>query len=225
MSKHCEVCKSSYSDQLDACPHCAEADEIAEADVVELAEDVPEVVVEGPASAHAAAPSDSAIDLSLPTMQVDGSGSGAHSGDASGLSFVEWASLVEEGPAHVEPAAAQFDDPADADLISRLHDPLPETADPIAATHNPLPETADPVAATHDPLPAMAEDDDIHSTLGALPVEPTPAVAHDDEDALSADLEAVRTIFSGDASASFVRRGPANRPRSRRPTTATTTPH
>src|SRR4051794_32909441 len=33
MSKHCDVCNRPYPDDMDACPYCAEALEISEADV------------------------------------------------------------------------------------------------------------------------------------------------------------------------------------------------
>ena len=124
MSKHCEVCNRTYPDDLHACPHCAAVAEIPEADVIDLGADALDVVEEagaeagaGPApiAAFASGP-DSAVDLGLPAVPTDPNGSG--SGQGSSISVIEWASLVEEGPAPAEPVAASFDDPADADLIA-----------------------------------------------------------------------------------------------------------
>ncbi len=184
MSKHCEVCDRTYPDDLDACPHCAAALEVSEADVIELGadaldvveEDAPEVVGEAVPIAAFADGSDSAVDLGLPAVPTDPNGSSSHqSGSGSGLSVIEWASLVEEGPEPAAPAAAAFDDPADADLIGHA---------PAASAEAP-------------PSPPITEP-----TL-ALPPVP------ESEDALASDLEAVRSIFAGDASASFARRDPA----------------
>ena len=148
MSKHCEVCNRSFPDDLAGCPHCAESGEVL--DAVEIVEEAPE------GGAPAAEP-DSAVDLGMPALP-SGSASGK-SGEGSGLSVVEWAALVEEEPTPAEPAPAQFDDPADADLLRQA------------------------------PAPAGA-----------------------DEDALASDLDAVRNIFGGDASASFARKAPPAAP-------------
>lgn len=183
MSKHCEACNRSYPDDLDACPRCGAVAEVAEADVIDLGadalevvEEAPDVLPEAPPIAASADEPDSAVDLGLPVVSSDPNGSGSRSG--SGLSVVEWASLVEEGPAPAEPAAAAFDDPADADLIGQA------------------PAAKDEGSPAAPPSPA---------TEPTIPLPP----AHDSEDALASDLEAVRTIFAGDASASFARRGPA----------------
>src|SRR5205807_2003058 len=151
--------------------------EVSEADVVELAEEAPEIVAEAaePVVVSADGP-DSAVDLGLPAVSSDPNGSGSDASNPSGISVIEWASLVEEGPPHAETAAASFDDPADADLIGQAHEPA----------------AAAPPQAAGSTEPTLA----------------LPPVA-DDEDALATDLAAVRTIFSGDASASFAKRGPA----------------
>ena len=91
MSKTCEVCKRSYSDQLAACPHCAEVVELSEDDVVGVVEDA----------------SDSAVDLGLPAVSSDPHAGGQASGGSS-LSFVEWASLVEEKSEPPAPAASKL---------------------------------------------------------------------------------------------------------------------
>ncbi len=59
MSKHCEVCKSSFPDELAACPHCAEEVRLSGDEGVEIVEGVP----------------DSAVDLGL-----HGGASAPHSG-------------------------------------------------------------------------------------------------------------------------------------------------
>ncbi len=184
MSKHCNACNRSYPDDFDACPRCGAAAEVAEADVIDLGADALEVVEEEapnvlpevrPIAASADGP-DSAVDLGLPVVSADPNGSGSRSGgESSSISVVEWASLVEEGPEPAAPAAASFDDPADADLIG--HAPAAK-------------DEAPPASPATEPAPALP---------------PAP----DSEDALASDLEAVRTIFAGDASASFARRGPA----------------
>jgi len=168
MSNFCEVCKRPYPDELAACPHCEEAMELADDDVIEVVEEAPEAGQED--APVAVVEPDSAVDLGIPALP-SGSKSG-QVGEGSGLSVVEWASLVEEGPTPAEPAAAQFDAPSDADL-------LPAAAPP------------------------------------SVPNEPTlaqPPVKDDDEDALASDLDAVRSIFAGDASASFARHVPPQKP-------------
>ncbi|HVS35954.1 MAG TPA: hypothetical protein VMS17_10270, partial [Gemmataceae bacterium] len=183
MSKHCEVCNCSYADDLKVCPHCAEVAEIGEADVVDLgsstqmaAELAPEIVAQTPPIAPSAVGPDSAVDLGLPALPADPNGGGSRVGE-SDVSVIEWASLVEEGPALAEPAAASFDDPADADLLSQA------PTSQISPTAPP----AEPASEATISLPA----------------------GDDNEDALAADLDTVRTIFAGDASASFARRDPA----------------
>ena len=158
MSNFCEVCKRPYPDELAACPHCEGAVELADEDVIEIVEEAPEA---GPENVPVAqVEPDSAVDLGIPALP-SGSKSG-QSGEGSGLSVVEWASLVEEGPTPAEPAPVRFDAPSDADL-----------------------------------LPAAAP-----------PAQPP---VKSDEDALATDLEAVRSIFAGDASASFARGVPTRK--------------
>jgi hypothetical protein len=68
MAKHCEVCKKPYADDLDACPHCAEALEVTVAEEHEPSE-ASMVVVElddAAKSKKASSGSDSAIDLGKP---------------------------------------------------------------------------------------------------------------------------------------------------------------
>ncbi len=152
MSKTCEVCKRSYSEKLAACPLCAEVVELSDDDVVEA--------VQGG--------SDSAIDLGLPAASPSPE-VGDRPGEGSGLSFVEWASLVEEKSAPPEPAAP----------VNKLPSP------PLA--------------------PA--------SVGGVSPRSDAPSAgAAEEEDALAGDLDAVRSIFAGDASASFSRQAPTPPP-------------
>jgi hypothetical protein len=168
MSKHCEVCKRSYPDELAACPYCAEVVKLSDDDMIEVTEEAP----------------DSAVDLGLPAVASDShaGGGAAPTGDASSLSFIEWASLVEEKSAPAEPAASHFDDPADA----HLNGPASQ------------------------PEAAAGEFHSIHSASSGLSGGPAggeapTAVPADDEDALAGDLAAVRSIFAGDASASLSR--------------------
>ena len=139
MSNFCEVCKRSYPEELDACPHCAEAAELVEEDAVELVEEPPQT---GDSAAPLELEPDSAIDLGLPTLP-----SGAE-GSSSGHS-VQWAELVEEEPIPTEPASAVFDDPADADLL-----PPPVAAASEERHDMPAAEAVAP-PAVNEPAPAQ----------------------------------------------------------------------
>ena len=162
MSKTCEVCNRPYSDDLTECPHCAAAVEVLDEDAIEIVEEAPESAVPliGP---------DSAIDLGTPAPPSDSSSNQA---GGSGLSVVEWASLVEEQPTRSEPAPLFFDNPSDANILRDTG-----AAPPAAG-----PSLAGPAARTED------------------------------EDALASDLDAVRNLFGGDASASFALHVPPTPP-------------
>src|SRR6516162_1448112 len=88
MAKHCDVCNRDYADELLACPHCA-------------------------AAKHP--PSDSAIDLGEGPhiAPATGDAAGAEPAPLSGISNVQWASLVEEPGAE----EVKIDSPSDADLL------------------------------------------------------------------------------------------------------------
>jgi hypothetical protein len=175
MSKHCEVCDRSYPDDLGACPHCAEVKEISEADVVDLGSEPPE----------SASPEASAVAEALP----------------------------------VEPSADRPDSAIDFGLPVLSSDPDASGSRKGEGSSISVVEWASLVEeAPADPAPAPASFDDpadadlIGQAAGAkaeapaasqTPAEPTllPPSAGKGEDALSADLEAVRSIFAGDASA------------------------
>jgi hypothetical protein len=93
MAKYCEVCKSSYPDGLDACPHCA-----------------------GRAAGETS--SDSAVDLGLPGAPGDPlAGEAPVLAEAGDSSVVQWASVVENAPASGAPA------PPEEDFVGTLAEP------------------------------------------------------------------------------------------------------
>jgi hypothetical protein len=108
MAKICEVCKRPYPDESPTCPHCS-------AEVIEVTEDA--VVINPPddSSKLTVGPgSSSEVDLGAPGSPV---GSSSQPVDPSGVSVVEWASLVEDPPSQASSlSSVRIDSPSDQDL-------------------------------------------------------------------------------------------------------------
>ena len=134
MAKIFEVCKRPYPDDRPACPHCA-------AEVIEVAEDA--IVINPPddGSKPSAGPgSSSAVDLGAPGSGV---GSSAPPADpSSGVSVVEWASLVEDPPSQASAAPpGRGDAPSDQGIGGHADSGAPTAPHPGPTPAGPLPAT------------------------------------------------------------------------------------
>jgi hypothetical protein len=120
MAKFCEVCKRSYPDDQEYCPHCAGAVEDSGIDLSAPQEGSSSSIssvsavdwgdlVEEPAAPAPSVPAsgDSAIDLGQTPPQSAG---------PSGASAVGWGDLAAEPPPHTGAHPAPVDSPSDADL-------------------------------------------------------------------------------------------------------------
>lgn len=110
MAKTCPVCKQSYANELAACPHCSSAVEI-------VLSDAPRPP--GKAGKPGGPPrfetgSDSEIEIDLGKLPPPATGE-----PTSGISNVEWSSLISSGDSGVDLAAGGLtvDSPSDAALL------------------------------------------------------------------------------------------------------------
>lgn len=110
MAKTCPVCKQSYADELAACPHCSSAVEIVLGDPPRPPSQAGKPAV----PPRFETGSDSEIEIDLGKLPPPAAGE-----PTSGISNVEWSSLVSSGESGVDLAAGGLtvDSPSDAALL------------------------------------------------------------------------------------------------------------